>query len=88
MFIMHMPESFKIGDTAACCINGEPAQLTWLSPDILVIGDNDVRHIVKTHVENGLRCFICGDADDSQYGVEDIPGGGFIVFPEPKGRTS
>jgi hypothetical protein len=88
MFIMHMPESFKVGDTAACRINGEPAQLTWLSPDTLIIGAADFRQIVKTHVENGLRCFICGDADDSQYGVEEFPDGGFIVFPEPKGRAS
>jgi hypothetical protein len=81
MFIMHMPESFKLGDTAACRINGEPAQLTWRGPDTLIIGGNDARHIVKTHVEDGLRCFVCSDADDSQkYDVMDVGGGGFIVF--------
>jgi hypothetical protein len=97
MFIMHMPKSFKVGDTEACRINGEPAQLTWRSADTLVIGDNDARLIVQTHVEDGLRCFICGDADDSQYGVEDgegfivvevVPGEGFVVFPKPKERAS
>ena len=87
MFIMHMPESFKIGDTADCRINGEPTQLTWRSPDTLVIGNTDARHIVKTHVEDGLRCFICGDADDSEYSVEEIPGEGFIIF-KPKGSAS
>ena len=86
MFIMHMPESFKVGDTAACRINGEPAQLTWRSPDTLVIGAADVRHIVKTQIEDGLRCFICGDADDC--GVEEIPGEGFIVFSNSKGGPS
>jgi hypothetical protein len=87
MFIMSMPESFKVGDTAACRINGESAQLTWRSPDTLVIGATDARHIVKTQIEDGLRCFICGDADDDQYSVEEIPGEGFIVF-QPKGSAS
>lgn len=88
MFIMHMPKSFKVGDTEACRINGEPAQLTWRSPDTLVIGDNDARSIVKTHIEDGLRCFICGDADGTQYGVEEVPGEGFIVFSKPNGGAS
>ena len=89
MFVMHMPETFKVGDTAACRINGEPAQLTWRSPNTLVIGADDARHIVKTHVENGLRSFFCGDADDGdEYGVEEVPGAGFIVFAKPKGGAS
>jgi hypothetical protein len=95
MFILHMPESFKVGDTEACRINGEPAQLTWRSPDTLVIGATDARHILKTHVEDGLRCFICADAEficgdinDSQYGVEEVPGEGFIVFAKPNGGAS
>ena len=87
MFIIHMPEDFKVGDTAACSINRAPAQLTWRSPDTLVIGAADARHIVKTHVELALRCFICGDADDSEYGVEEIPGEGFIIF-STKGDAS
>ena len=82
MFITQMPESFKIGDTAACQINGEPAQLTWRSPDTLVIGATDARHIVKTHTEDGMRVFVCGDADDSKYSVEEIPGEGFIIFKQ------
>jgi hypothetical protein len=88
MFVMHMPESFKIGDTTDCVINGETAQLTWLGPDIMVIGEDDARYIIKTHLENGLRVFFCGDADNSQYSVEDVPGEGFIIFPESKGKTS
>jgi hypothetical protein len=86
MLIMHMPETFKIGDTAACRINGEPAQLTWRSADTLVIGADDARYIVRTHLEDGLRCFICGDADDRQHYVEYVPGPGFIVFS--KGNAS
>jgi hypothetical protein len=84
MFIMHMPETFKIGDTAACRINNEPTQLTWRSLDTLVIGENDARHIVETRIGDGLRCFICGDADDTEYGVEEVPGEGFVVFARPK----
>jgi hypothetical protein len=82
MFITQMPESFKVGDTTVCQINDELAQLTWRSPDTLVIGATDARHIVKTHVEDGMRVFICGDADDSQYSVEEIPGEGFIIFKQ------
>ena len=47
-------------------INGELAQLTWRSPNTLVIGATDARHIVKTHVEDGMRVFVSGDADDSE----------------------
>jgi len=87
MFMMHMPENFKIGDSTDCHINGEPTRLTWRDKNTLVIGGNDARTIVTTHIENGLRCFICGDADDTQYGVEHVPGGGgFIVFAKPDNK--
>jgi len=87
MFVMHMAENFKIGDSADCRINGEPTRLTWCDKNTLVIGENDARTIVTTHIENGLRCFICGDADDTQYGVEHVPGGeGFIVFAKPDNK--
>jgi hypothetical protein len=88
MFIMHMPESFKVGDTNACRINGEPTQLTWLSPDVLIIGAADFRQIVKTDVGYGLRVFFCGDADNTQYDVEEVPGEGCIIFPKPQGGAS
>ena len=64
--VMHMPESFKVGDTALCRMNGVAELLTWRDQDTLVIGRFDARHIVKTHIENGVRCFICGDANNSQ----------------------
>jgi hypothetical protein len=86
MFIMHMPENFKIGDSADCRINNEPTRLTWRDEKTLVIGDNDARTIVTTHIENNLRCFVCGDADDTQYGVEEVPGEGFIVFAKPDNK--
>jgi len=87
MFIIHMPVGFKVGDTAACKINREPAQLPWRSPDILVIGATDARRIVKTFIDGELRCFVCGDADGSDYDVEEVPGAGFLVF-KPKGAAA
>jgi hypothetical protein len=84
MFIMHMPESFKVGDTAACRINDEPAQLTWRSHDTLIIGDDDARRVVATQVQDGLCCFICGDAssheDGTRYRVDAIPGDGGVII--------
>jgi hypothetical protein len=88
MFIMSMPESFRVGDTAACRINGEISQLTWRSPNTLVIGATDARNILKHHVEDGVRSFICDDGDGTPYGVDEILGEGFIVFSEPKGNAS
>jgi len=88
MFVMQMPESFKLGDTAICKVNGKPTALTWRSPQTLVIGTTDARHIVRTHIEDGMRVLICGDADGTEYGVEEVPGEGFIVFAKPEGSTS
>jgi hypothetical protein len=79
MFVMHMPTSFKIGDTAACRINSKPAQLTWRDQHTLVIGDNNARRIVKTSVEYDMRVFFCDDGDGTRYSVEDIPGERFII---------
>jgi hypothetical protein len=37
------------------------------------------------HVENGLRCFFCGDRDvpAHQHGIDIVPGGGFVVYETP-----
>ena len=85
MFVMHMPEDFKLGDSADCRINGEPARLTRRDKNTLVIGEDDVRAILTTHIENGLRCFFCGDRDvpAHQHGIDIVPGGGFIVYEKP-----
>jgi len=71
----------------ARAVGAEPTRLTWRDKNTLISGENDARTIVTTHIENGLRCFICGDADDTQYGVEHVPGGdGFIVFGKPENK--
>jgi hypothetical protein len=36
MFMMTMPKTFKIGDTADCRINRKPARLTWQDAKTLV----------------------------------------------------
>jgi hypothetical protein len=63
MFVMHMPLSFKIGDTANVNINREPTTLTWRDVSTLVIGSDDARRIVQSGDDDGLRCFVCTDAD-------------------------
>lgn len=66
MFVITMPPTFKIGDTADACINGEQKRLTWRDTDTLVIEPDDVRTIeaVKSSLD-GSQMFICSDADVS-----------------------
>jgi len=45
--------------------------VTWRDQDTLVIGENDARKIITSHDKGGLLCFFCGDADDTQYDVEN-----------------
>jgi hypothetical protein len=46
MFMIHMPKSFKVGDTADCRINKIPQRLTWRDEDTIVIEPDDARTIV------------------------------------------
>jgi hypothetical protein len=82
MFIMHMPRDFKIGERALVKINDENTSLHWRDENTLVIGDHDARRIITTRIDADLRCFICGDADGEQYGIEDVPGGGVVIFKQ------
>ena len=75
MFMIHMPASFQIGDTADVRINQEPKRLTWRSADTLVIEPGDERKIHQSFEAGDLLCFVCGDAD----GGDDSP----IVFGVP-----
>lgn len=61
MFIMHMPLTFRCGDSAQVNINAEPAKLTWRD-DALIINDTDARKILQSHIDGNLRCFVCADA--------------------------
>jgi hypothetical protein len=76
-----MPLDFKVGERVLVKINGESTLLTWRDEHTLVIGENDARRIVTTQIDGDLRCFICGDVDGEQYGMEEFPdGGGFNIY--------
>src|SRR5262245_53220872 len=78
MFVMTMPKTFRVGDTADCRINKQPARLTWRDAKTLVIEPNDARTIITTHYDGDLVHFTCGDAGvitvDGDEGIE-----GYIV---------
>jgi hypothetical protein len=64
MFMIHMPRSFKVGDTAPVKINGEPKQVTWRDAGTLVIEPDDARRIKVNGLSGGdLQVFICADGD-------------------------
>jgi hypothetical protein len=85
MFMIHMPKTFKVGETRDCRINGEPKQVSWRDEDTLVIEPDDARTIVTRVTEGDLTCFMCGDAGESagDYGVDDAADG-FVVSRRPR----
>jgi hypothetical protein len=87
MFMIHLPNSVKVGDTVDCRINAEPKQVTWRDADTLVIEPDDARHILLAAPEGDLICFMCADADGSGavvFGDED--GNVHAISSPPKGR--
>ena len=62
-FLISMPKTFKVGDTAPCRINQKPAQITWRDKDTLVIEPGDARRIVHYQQSGDLQDFACADAD-------------------------
>jgi hypothetical protein len=80
--VLHMTKTFKVGDTVACRINGEPQRVTWRDEDILVIEPDDARVILTRTIDRDLICFMCGDQSlaASEYTIEIVPGtAGFVV---------
>jgi hypothetical protein len=64
LFVVWMPESFNVGDTADVKINGESKRKTWRGDDCLVVGPDDVHKMVSAALMwRGLRQFLCTDAD-------------------------
>jgi hypothetical protein len=63
MFVINMPVTFKIGDTADVKINGTPKRLTWRDAKTLVIEPDDARTIVDRDSDGEMLCFTCSDAD-------------------------
>jgi hypothetical protein len=69
------------GNSIACQINGQPAQVHLKNVNTLVIEPDDERTILTADVGDAFVTLICGDshrsADDHQ--VTHYPKGGFIV---------
>lgn len=71
--VIHMPESFTIGDIADVTINGEPKRVAWFSEDVLTIQpardkETDVtfvREIVSTLCFDGIRTFTCKEIGET-----------------------
>jgi hypothetical protein len=88
MFMIHMPTTFKVGDTDDCRINGESKRLTWRDKDTLVIEPDDARQILLSALDGELRCFMCGDAGADQEAKVTVTEGGFIVVKNDRDQTA
>lgn len=62
-FIISMPKSFKVGDSAPVTINGNKTTLTYEDAATLRIGATDRRIIRTVHDQGNLNGFLCTDAD-------------------------
>jgi hypothetical protein len=78
MFIIHMPEDFKVGDTQPCRINGESQRVTWRDQHTLVIEPDDVRQVFHTETDGELR-FMCGDAGAKKASLYRGPDASVVV---------
>jgi hypothetical protein len=75
-----MPKTFKVGDTADCRINKQPARLTWRDAKTLVIEPDDARAIITTNYEDDFIKFICRDARESGCGAKvHVEDAGYVV---------
>jgi hypothetical protein len=63
MFVIHLPRTFRVGDTADCRINAKPARVTWREIDTPVIEPGDARTILSRDREDDLVTF--HGADDN-----------------------
>jgi hypothetical protein len=71
MFFISKPETFTVGDTADCRINGKPERVTWKDKGTLIIEPGDARRIVEVRQTVGtldgreavLNCFLCADSE-------------------------
>lgn len=82
MFFISMPDTFKIGDTEACRINGQPAKIKWRDADTLVILPDDTRPILAVEKAGNLISFTCGHQGETKanYVTETLPGGGVLRY--------
>lgn len=80
MFFISMPDTFKLGDTEGCRINGQPAKIEWRDADTLVILPDDARPILAVEKVGKLISFTCGHQGETKadYDMEALPCGGVI----------
>jgi hypothetical protein len=67
MFVVTLPNSFKVGDTMSCQINGADNTVHWLDKATLVIGENNdhrgIFYTVPARNPHDHKTFFCEDAD-------------------------
>jgi hypothetical protein len=87
MFMISMPKTFTVGQTADCRINREPAKVTWRDMKTLIIEPDDVRTILAVDQNGDLRTFVCSDAGkaEADYETEPFPDGSFVIGEHPDG---
>jgi hypothetical protein len=84
MFSICTPSDFKIGDTAECRINKQPATLTWRDAHHLVIAPDDVREILLVIPEGATQSFYCADAEwNGPYRIT-MADGSVVEYREPR----
>jgi hypothetical protein len=82
MLMMQVPKTMKVGESAVCRINGEPATVTWRDTKTLVIEPGDARLIIHSRIDRDMRVFFCGDAGvNDGYRIEEHPGGVIVSAP-------
>jgi hypothetical protein len=77
MFFISVPETFKVGDTTDCRINGVPQRLTWRDKNTLVIEPDATTGHRVPHVADGVEGLIDTLSQrvgqlDAEYGLEAV----------------
>lgn len=86
MFMLTMPATFRIGDTADCKINRKPARVTWTGKTTLLIEPDDPRAIMLIDEGPEGMCFVCGDRgmsrkDAARAVVTGLGEALFVLYP-------
>src|SRR5262245_61355622 len=89
MFLISMPTTFTVGETADCQINGKPARVTWRDIETLVIEPGDARKIICTIIEGDRKRFLCTPAGvgmddmDNMDNMDDMDNKN-LIFNDPR----
>jgi hypothetical protein len=60
--LLHMPDSFNVGDTADVHINGKPERVTWTEGFLTILPDDKRKILSCRPVDGGLRAFTCSSS--------------------------